>query len=60
MFDIVFIFLREASILENTLVMVDGAHWSGHQKLKKFDKNGKGGHSGLVFYLTRLSFILTF
>ena len=37
---------REASILTNTLVMVDGAHWSGQKKLKKFDKRGKGGHSG--------------
>ena len=37
---------REALILENVLVLVDGAHWAGQKKLKKPDQSGKGGHLG--------------
>ena len=37
---------READLLKDTIVLVDGAHWQGMKKLKKFDKSGKGGHVG--------------
>ena len=37
---------READLLKNKLVLVDGAHWQGMKKLKRFDKSGKGGHIG--------------
>ena len=37
---------REAKLLENVLVLVDGSHWEGQKKLKKSDRNGKGGHIG--------------
>ena len=39
---------REAKLLEKKLVFVDGAHWQGMKKMKKFDKSGKGGHVGYV------------
>ena len=39
---------REAKLLENKLLFVAGAHWQGMKKMKKFDKNGKGGHDGYV------------
>jgi hypothetical protein len=29
-----------------SLVDVDGSHWSGHKRLGKPDRSGKGGHVG--------------
>ena len=37
---------RESKLLENIMVLVDGSHWVGQKKLKKPDKQGKGGHLG--------------
>ena len=37
---------REAGILDKVVVLVDGAHWVGQKRLKKFDSSGKGGHLG--------------
>ena len=37
---------REAKLLENVMVLVDGSHWEGQKKLKKSERNGKGGHIG--------------
>ena len=43
---------REAQLLENKHVFVDGAHWQGMKKMKKFDRSGKGGHVGYVKKMT--------
>ena len=48
---------REAQILQEKLVLVDGAHWAGmwegsliyfagQKKLRKNDRTGKSGHLG--------------
>ena len=37
---------REAKMLEDKVILVDGAHWAGQKKLKKSDRAGKGGHLG--------------
>ena len=37
---------REARMLEDKVILVDGAHWAGQKRLKKGDKAGKGGHLG--------------
>ena len=51
---------REAGMLEKVLVLVDGAHWSGQKKLKKFDKQGKGGHLGYNHIMNQLHRTNTF
>ena len=37
---------RDARILENKKVLVDGLHWNSQRKNKKSKSNGKGGHIG--------------
>ena len=32
---------REAQMIENVMVLVDGSHWEGQKKLKKSDRSGK-------------------
>ncbi len=37
---------REPEDVKNVLFLVDGSHWAGQKKLKKGDREGKGGHLG--------------
>ena len=37
---------REPREFEYLRCLVDGSHWSGHKRLRKPDRSGKGGHVG--------------
>ena len=37
---------RNAKMLENKKVLVDGLHWNAQKKNKKSNSKGKGGHLG--------------
>ena len=41
--------LRKPREFEFLRCLVDGSHWQGQKRLRKPDRQGKGGHLGYVF-----------